>query len=200
MSLTNTTLNITNITGSEVVLNVANSSRITSITVNYSGMSSSYEFTNFDNYQLRFFAEVQEVQVETLIKEGESIEDLTFGALITPKSYMENSDYASFEAAYAENPNVNFEEVFAAKNVTANYVDGQFGIILNNIPTTDVEVCVVLYAQATDGTMYFVEQKTVSVESVVTAYYNKINSLGLELEEEQIEAVKALYAQVTAQA
>lgn len=159
----------------------------------------SYSYSNFDNYHLRFSAKVSESDVSRIVAEGQTSSDLTYGVLVTPKDYMSTSSYSSFEEAYEADNNIDFDNEFMAKNVETTLDDnGEFGVILNSIPNANVEICIVLYAKDSEGKMYFTEQKTVSIKSIVTAYYNQLDKLALT--DVQVGAVKALYNSLTTNA
>ena len=150
-----------------------------------------YEFTTFSNYSLRFGSEIKEENVSSILAEGETYETLNYGVLVTPTSQL--SDYVSFEEMSKGFTLNDIVELTNAQNVTftgeelvAN--EGNIGVILKNIPYTDREISAVVYAVATDGTVYFANQVTVSIKTVVAEYAKLTEGL----DEAQMAAVKAL--------
>ena len=104
------------------------------------------------------------------------MESLTFGYVITPKKFLDNNGYVSFEDAYKSNDNDlnKVKTLLKAKtdtlsvtNINNNYT---FGFILKGITNVNAEYSVSFYVKTQEGDIYFSTTKSTSISSMVDRY------------------------------
>lgn len=127
----------------------------------------------FSDYQLRFSSKFTS---DLVLDETYPMESLTFGYIITPKKFLDNNGYVSFEDAYESNDNDlnKVKTLLKAKTDTLNVTNTNnnytFGFILRGITNVNAEYSVSFYVKTKEGDIYFSATKSTSISTMVDKY------------------------------